>query len=82
MEEVPSVKLDERWTKFDTADHVATVMTAMQRPSLNRCAFPASGAYFKEDVSTDLHNVSSFFGCSRRNVSSAVGEVLCRSTDN
>ena len=73
MEEVPGIKLDERWMKFDSADDVLPVMAGISdvEARFESLRFSRIGSlYFKEDVNADLRAVSLFSG--------AVDATTCR----
>lgn len=60
MEEIPGVRLGQRWTEFESADDVRPIMTGIldmetKFESLRFCRI--GSLYFKEDVSADLQAV-------------------------
>ena len=60
MEEVPGVRLGERWRGFESADHVRPIMTGIldAESKFESMRFSRIGSlYFKEDVSEDLQAV-------------------------
>jgi hypothetical protein len=60
MEEVPGVRLGQRWTEFESADDVTPIMTGMLdvETKFESLRFSRIGSlYFKEDVSADLQAV-------------------------
>ena len=60
MEEIPGVRLVQRWKEFDSADDVRPIMTGMldvETKFESLCFSRIGSLYFKEDVSADLQAV-------------------------
>lgn len=75
-----SIKLDERWMKFDSADDVAPVMTGISdaEARFESLRFSRIGSlYFKEDVSADLRDVSLFSSGAVDETSRRLSEKYC-----
>jgi hypothetical protein len=60
MEEVPGVRLSQRWEEFGSADDVRPILTGVldvETKFESLCFSRIGSLYFKEDVSADLQTV-------------------------